>query len=131
MRNVSLKPVVSTFWVEGRGSRILGNSSAYLSNYNASFTSCCTTKHKKEVLLFVCKDIGLEQGWQTTGTDAKFGTSSEVTRHQWLWVLLLSGAVWQFNSSQFLVDEKRQICKKMWKIWNLKTESRTASEGKN
>jgi len=82
MRNVSLKPVVSTFWVEGRGSRILGNSSAYLSNYNASFTSCCTTKHKKEVLLFVCKDIGLEQGWQTTGTDAKFGTSSEVTRHQ-------------------------------------------------
>jgi len=44
-------------------------------------------KHKRVVLLFACKDVGLEQGWQTTGTDAKFGTSSEVTRHQRLRVL--------------------------------------------
>jgi len=35
MRNVSLKPPVSTFWVEGRGSRILWNSSVYLPNYDA------------------------------------------------------------------------------------------------
>jgi len=124
MRNVSLKPAVSTFCVEGRGSRILWNSSAYLSNYNASFISCCTTKHKRVVLLFACKDIGLEQGWQTTGTGCKVW-------HQWLLVLQISGAAWQFNSSQFLVDEKRKICKKMWKIRNLKMESWTASEGKN
>jgi hypothetical protein len=32
-------------------------------------------KHKRVVLLFACKDIGLEQRWQTTGTDTKFGTS--------------------------------------------------------
>jgi hypothetical protein len=49
-------------------------------------------KDKREVLLFVCKDIGLEQGWQTTGTYAKFGTSSEVTGHQQLIVLQLPGA---------------------------------------
>jgi len=131
MRNISLKPAVSTFWIKGRGSRILWNSSACLSNYNASFISCCTMKHKRVVLLFACKDIGLEQGWQTTGTDTKLGTSSEVTRHQQLWILQISGAAWWFNSSQFLVDEKRQICKKMQKIWNLKMENWTASEGKN
>jgi hypothetical protein len=131
MRNVSLKPAVSTFWVEGRGSRILWNSSAYLSNYNASFTSCCITKHKRVVLLFACKNIGLEQGWQITGTDAKFGTCSKVTRHQWLRDFQIYGAAWQFNISQFLVDKKRQICKKMRKIWNLKIESWTASEWKN
>jgi hypothetical protein len=39
-------------------------------------------KHIRAVSLFACKDTGLEEGWQTSGTDAKFGTSSEVTWHQ-------------------------------------------------
>jgi hypothetical protein len=86
MRNISFKSAATTFWAESGGSKILWNSSTIYQTTMHNL-SLAVLWNIRVVLLFSCKGIGLEQRWQTMGTDAKFDTSSEVTRYQQLPVL--------------------------------------------